>query len=82
MTKLKMLVLTVIAALAVGTGALTAAPSASAAPPSCSEIYRLGNNADEIYRLLFYAGYGGTHTAESYRQDAKDYYRAAHRLGC
>jgi hypothetical protein len=82
MTKLKMLVLTVIAAMAVGAGALTAAPSASAAPPSCSEIIRLANNAEDIYLLLFYAGYGHTHTAESYRLDAKDYRASLRRLGC
>jgi len=32
--------------------------------------------------LLVYAGYRGTYTAASYRQDAKDFYAAAHRLGC
>lgn len=82
MTKLTMFVLAAFAAATVAIGALAAAPSASAAPPSCSEIYRLAYNAQEIYDLLRYAGYGGTHTAASYRQDAKDYYAAAHRLGC
>jgi hypothetical protein len=82
MNKLTMFVLAALAAATAAFGALAAAPSASAAPPSCSEIYRLGNNAQEIYNLLSWAGYGGTYTAASYRQDAKDYYAAAHRLGC
>jgi len=82
MNKLTMFVLAALAAATVAISALSAAPSASAAPPSCSEIYRLANNAQEIYMLLVYAGYRGTYTAASYRQDAKDFYAAAHRLGC
>jgi hypothetical protein len=82
MKKLTMFMLAVVAAATVAIGALSAAPSASAAPPSCSEIIRLANNAEDIYRLLFYAGYGHTQTAEAYRLDAKDYRTSLRRLGC
>ena len=82
MNKLKMLVLTVTAAMAVGTGALTAAPAASARPPSCSEIYRLAMNFQSIYILLRNKGYGDTRTAEYYRSTAADYYSAARAAGC
>jgi hypothetical protein len=70
------------ASIAVGTGALTAAPSASARPPSCSEIYRLAANFHAIYIVLRNTGYGETRTAEYYRSTAADYYRAARAAGC
>ena len=47
MTKLKMLVVTAIATLAIGAGGLAAAPSASAQPLRCADVPRLLHSANQ-----------------------------------
>jgi hypothetical protein len=66
MNKLKMLVLTVMTAATVGTGALAAAPSASAAPLACTKLRQQAVIYRNVWELLKATGYGGTRVAAGY----------------
>jgi hypothetical protein len=77
MNKLKMLVLTALAAVTVGTGALAAAPSASAMPiNTCAKLYQKYEMYSNVLELLEAAGYGGTQAAHDAEVKADTYLEA------
>jgi hypothetical protein len=78
MNKLKMLVLTAMAAATIGTGALAAAPSASAAPLTCTKIHQKAVIYRNVWELLSATGYGSTRTAAAVDALA-DAYETAYR---
>jgi hypothetical protein len=71
MNKLKMLVLTALAAATVGTGALAAAPSASASTDNCSKIRQQAIIYQNVYDLLKTTGYGRSIAAAESRASAQ-----------
>jgi hypothetical protein len=84
MGKLKMLVLGALAAATVGTGALTAAPSAFAQmrEPTCGELKRKFQVDYNVWQLLCATGYGRTTTAFVYQMKWNDDDAAIDAAGC
>jgi hypothetical protein len=82
MNKLKMLAVTALAAVTIGTGALVAAPSASAQPQGCSEIAKLSRIKYNAWLLLRNAGYENTHTAQVIRVEVWIMDKALAKAGC
>jgi hypothetical protein len=82
MNKLKMLVLTALAAATVGTGALAAAPSASAQRPGCGALWRQYHAAWEVYRALVNTGYRNTMVAYEQKVLMDGYLRDVTDAGC
>jgi hypothetical protein len=82
MNKFKMLVVAALAAATVGTGALAAAPPASAQRPDCRALWRQYHAAWEVYRALVNTGYGNTMVAYEQKLLVDGYNRDVHDAGC